>query len=154
MSNERKVIVAEKKGENGKDPKNFIPQRFPFLLIDRIVDETEKTLTGIKNVSENEAFFVGHFPEQPVMPGVLILESLAQAAGVLLSKIAKDKSKVWAMKGSDRMRFRKPVVPGDQLILEVELVDWNGTVGKFKGTAKVSDQVAASGDLEIALENA
>jgi len=147
-------MIAERNEEKGIDPQNFIPQRFPFLLIDRIVNTTEKTLTGIKNVSHNEAFFVGHFPEQPVMPGVLILESLAQAAGVLLSKITKDPNKVSVIQGAERMRFRRPVVPGDQLILEVELVDWNGTVGKVKGTAKVSDQVAASGDLTIALENA
>jgi len=147
------VIDASVKNELVQDAKGLIPHRFPFLLIDKIVDETEKKLVGIKNVSANESFFIGHFPDQPVMPGVLILESLAQAAGVLVSKLAKDPTKAPVMIGSNRMRFRRPVIPGDQLILEVELVEWTGTIGKFKGVAKVADQVAANGDLTIALES-
>lgn len=137
-----------------QDPKRFIPHRFPFLLVDRIVEEGQRKLVGIKNVSANEAFFAGHFPGQPVMPGVLILESMTQAAGILVSKVAQSPGKVPTLVRSDRMRFRRPVVPGDQLILEVELVEWDGTIGKVKGTAKVGDLVAASGDLSLTLETA
>ena len=109
-------------------------------------------MIAMKNVSANEAFFMGHFPEQPVMPGVLILESLAQAAGILIRKVTKNAENAPVIVGSDKMRFRRPVVPGDQLILEVELIEWNGTAGRFKGIAKVADQVAAVGDLMLALE--
>lgn len=126
------------------------PQK--FVPMDEIREVTENKLVGIKNVSAEESYFQGHFPGQPVMPGVLILECLAQAAAVLISKATKNNKRVPALVGSDRMRFRRPVVPGDQLILEVELVQWDGTQGQVKGIAKVGDQVAASGDLVIALE--
>ena len=134
------------------DIEDLLPHRHPNLFVDKIVEESEKRIVGIKNVSANEIFFLGHFPEQPVMPGVLVLEGLVQTAWVLVRKIACSPDKTPAWVGSDRVRFRKPVLPGDQLILEVELVEWNGNSGKIKGIAKVGEQVVASGDLSLALE--
>lgn len=124
-------------------------QRLPFFFLDHIVEIQERKLIAIKNVSGNEAFFIGHFPGMPVMPGVLILESLTQAAGVLVSKIAKCSEQSLVLAGSERLRFRRQVAPGDQLILEVELVEWDGATGKLKGTARVGDQVAADGNLTM-----
>lgn len=146
-----KKTIAERE-HTLADPKDFIPQRFPFLFIDGILEEEERKLVAVKNVSANEAFFIGHFPNNPVMPGVLIMESLAQAAEVLVSKTAGKQDRIPVLVGSERLRFRRPVKPGDQLVLEVELVKWDGTVGKVKSCAKVGDQVAAEGNLTIKLE--
>lgn len=128
------------------------PERYPLALVDRILNVTDTKAVGIKNVSGNEFYFRGHFPGQPVMPGVLILECLAQVAGILVSRVAKDSKGNPSLVGSDRMRFRRPVFPGDQLILEAELVQWDGTHGKLKGVAKVADTIAAVGDLTLTLE--
>ncbi|NLC63805.1 MAG: 3-hydroxyacyl-ACP dehydratase FabZ [Thermoanaerobacterales bacterium] len=137
---------------NIEDIKKILPHRYPFLLIDRIVElEEGKRSVGIKNVSANEQFFEGHFPERPVMPGVLIVEALAQvgACAVLSAKEHRDKLALFA--GIDRMRFKRQVIPGDTIRLEVELTKLKGSIGKGKAKALVDGEVAAEGELIFAL---
>ena len=130
----------------------IIPHRYPFLLVDKILKiEPGKMAVGIKNVSMNEPFFQGHFPEYPVMPGVLIAEALAQvgAVAVLSSNEYKDKLPVFA--GMDKFRFRRQVVPGDQLKLEAKIIRLRGTIGKGRVTASVEGEIAAEGEILFAL---
>jgi beta-hydroxyacyl-ACP dehydratase FabZ len=127
--------------------KNYIPHRFPFLLVDRVLEvEKSKRVVGIKNVSANEHFFEGHFPGNPIMPGVLIVEALAQTAGILTNVSADKKFKGVYFMSIEKAKFRKPVVPGDQLRLEVELVKQRNTVLKFSGLAKVDGKVVAEAE--------
>lgn len=131
-----------------------LPHRYPFLLVDRVLDfEEGKSLRAIKNVTINEHFFQGHFPHVPVMPGVLIMEALAQATGILSFKttgnLPSDES-LYYFVGIDKARFRKPVEPGDQLVLEVTLERRIKDVWKFKGKALVDGKVVASADLMCA----
>ena len=131
-----------------------LPHRYPFLLIDRVIEvEPQKRLVAIKNVTMNEPFFVGHFPKRPVMPGVLIMEALAQAAGILSFKTmgAKpDDNSVFYFVGIDNARFKKPVVPGDQLHLHVEIVRQIRGIWKYKVEARVDGEVAAQAELMCA----
>ena len=128
-----------------------LPHRFPFLLVDRVTAfESGKSLTAIKNVTINEPFFPGHFPKHPVMPGVLILEALAQATALLsfmTTETLPDDNSVYYFAGIDNARFRKPVEPGDQLMLEVELVRQRRNLWWFKGRAMVDGEVAAEADM-------
>ncbi len=119
--------------------KEALPHRYPFLLVDRIIEmHPGKAITGIKNVTANEQFFEGHFPGKPIMPGVLQVEALAQAAGVLAIKSGIDGNMVYFM-SMDKVKFRKPVVPGDRLILKVIVSHSRGKVWKFKGEVFVED---------------
>jgi 3-hydroxyacyl-[acyl-carrier-protein] dehydratase len=132
----------------------YLPHRYPMLLIDRVVDyKSGEYLVGIKNVSINEPYFPGHFPARPVMPGVLILESLAQATGILAfitaSKSPKDTS-LYYLVGIDEARFKQPVEPGDQLVLKVELLKSKRGVWKFTGVASVDGKAVASAGLMCA----
>ncbi len=125
-----------------------LPHRPPFLLVDRIVELEEKKGVGIKNVTMDEWFFQGHFPGKPIMPGVLIIEALAQCAGfVAMRSLENPESKIVLFAGIENAKFRNPVVPGDQLRLEVEIVRMSGKIGKFRGVAKVGDKVAAEADM-------
>ena len=132
----------------------YLPHRYPFLLVDRVLSvEPSRTLKGLKNVSFNEPYFLGHFPQKPIMPGVLILEALAQATGILAfkSEVEKpDHRSMYYLVGVDNARFKRPVVPGDQLILEVRLERIKRDVGKFVCEARVDDQMVASADLMCA----
>ncbi len=132
----------------------YLPHRYPFLLIDRVLHcEPGKSLIGLKNVSYNEPFFQGHFPHRPVMPGVLILEALAQATGILAFKTTQSKPtqrSLYYFVGVDNARFKQPVEPGDQLILEVEVLRTVRGVWKFNAQAKVEGKVVASGELMCA----
>ena len=132
----------------------YLPHRFPFLLVDKVIDfEPGKYLVAIKNVSVNEPFFPGHFPHHPVFPGVLIMEALAQATGLLAFKTTGNKpdgSSLYYFAGIDNARFKQPVKPGDQLRLEVELVKTRRGIWKFKCEAKVDDKLVASADLMCA----
>jgi 3-hydroxyacyl-[acyl-carrier-protein] dehydratase len=132
--------------------KEIIPHRYPFLLIDRIleVDEGQRAV-GIKNVTANEEFFNGHFPEYPVMPGVLIVEALAQVGAVAMLKKEENRGKLAFFAGIDNCRFKKQVVPGDQLRLEVEMTRVRGSIGKGKGVATVDGQVACEVEITFAL---
>ena len=128
-----------------------LPHRYPFLLVDRILEVTETGAIGIKQVSFNEWFFQGHFPGQPVMPGVLIVEALAQVGAVALLSRSEHAGKVPFFAGIDGVRFRRPVVPGDTLRLEVELTRLRASVGKGQGRALVDGQLAAEAELMFAL---
>jgi 3-hydroxyacyl-[acyl-carrier-protein] dehydratase len=120
----------------------ILPHRYPFLLVDRIEEmEPGKKAVGIKNVTANEPFFPGHFPGRPVMPGVLIVEALAQTAGILVGDKGADKIPMFM--GIDKARFRRPVVPGDQLRLEVELLQMRRNVCRVSGKAYVGEEIAA-----------
>ncbi|EGV35718.1 3-hydroxyacyl-ACP dehydratase FabZ [Neisseria weaveri] len=136
-----------------KDIQKLIPHRYPFLLLDRITAfESMKTLTAIKNVSMNEPHFQGHFPDFPVMPGVLIIEALAQACGALaiLSEGGRKEEEIYFFAGIDNARFKRQVVPGDQLVFEVELLTSKRGIGKFKAVAKVDGQVAVEAEIMCA----
>lgn len=122
----------------------ILPHRFPFLLVDRIIEMEEERIVGIKNVSANEHFFQGHYPGYPVMPGVLIVEALAQCAGVLvLSMIPDREKKVVLMASIDEAKFRRPVRPGDQIRMELTFIKKKATVAKMKGVATVDGVVVA-----------
>ncbi|HEX7965945.1 MAG TPA: 3-hydroxyacyl-ACP dehydratase FabZ [Gammaproteobacteria bacterium] len=131
-----------------------LPHRYPFLLVDRVLECVPgETLTALKNVTINEPFFPGHFPQRPVMPGVLILEAMAQATGLLaFASIgsAPDKNELYYFVGIDKARFRLPVEPGDQLIFKVRVLGSKRGMWKFAGTAEVDGQVAAEAELMCA----
>jgi 3-hydroxyacyl-[acyl-carrier-protein] dehydratase len=128
--------------------KEYLPQRYPFLLVDRVVEmEMGKYIKAYKNVTVNEPFFVGHFPNQPIMPGVLIIEALAQAAGVLGFKSQEKKPKdgyLYYFVGADNVRLRRPVVPGDQLILEATIITNKRGIYKFESRASVGDELVGT----------
>lgn len=128
---------------------DFLPHRYPFLLVDRIVEmEAQKRIVGIKNVSINEPFFQGHFPDHPIMPGVLIIEAMAQTAGVLSLKMVDDPaSKVIYFMSIDKAKFRHPVYPGDQLRLELEVIKIRVPIMKFSGNAFVEEKKVAEAHL-------
>ena len=128
----------------------ILPHAYPFLLVDRIVEmEPEKRIVGIKNVTYNEPFFPGHFPGRPIMPGVLIVEAMAQAAGVLVFKSLPEEKYGQAVffLGIDNVRFRKPVTPGDQLRLELEITKHRQAIWGFKGKASVDGKLVAEAEL-------
>ena len=132
--------------------KEIIPHRYPFLLVDRILDVEEgKRAIGIKNVTANEEFFNGHFPDYPVMPGVLIVEALAQVGAVAMLIKDENKGKLAFFAGIDQCRFKGQVKPGDQLRLEVEITRLRGSIGKGKGVATVEGKVVAEMELMFAL---
>ena len=136
---------------NINDVKNFLPHRYPFLLIDRVLDFTAgKNLTAIKNVSFNEPHFIGHFPDQPIMPGVLIIEALAQATGILAFKSEVGKpltGQIYMLVGVDKVRFKKSVEPGDQLKLYAEVVKVRQGIWKFDCKATVEEQLVTSAEI-------
>jgi 3-hydroxyacyl-[acyl-carrier-protein] dehydratase len=129
----------------------FLPHRYPFLLIDRVIDiQLGKSLVALKNVTVNEMFFSGHFPERPVMPGVLILEAMAQAGGVLAYKstnTSPEDGTLYYFAGVDKARFRRVVEPGDQLRLEVKLLRSKRNVWVLSGSAYVDDELVCSAEL-------
>jgi 3-hydroxyacyl-[acyl-carrier-protein] dehydratase len=128
-----------------------LPHRYPFLLVDRVLElEKGKRIKALKNVTMNEPFFTGHFPHRPVMPGVLMLEAMAQAAALLafdMQGITPDEKTVYYFAGIDGARFKRPVEPGDQLIMDVTLERLKAGVFKFKGVARVDDNMACEAEL-------
>lgn len=138
---------------DNQDIKEIIPHRYPFLLVDKILDiEEEKHVVGLKNVTANEPFFQGHFPEYPVMPGVLIVEALAQVGAVALLGTEKNKGKLGFLAGIDKCRFKRQVKPGDQLKLEVEITRMKGPIGKGKGRATVDGDIACEAEIVFAIK--
>jgi beta-hydroxyacyl-ACP dehydratase FabZ len=126
------------------DIRGILPHRYPFLLVDRIVEMEPERVVGIKNVTFNEPFFMGHFPDFPVMPGVLIVEAMAQTAGVLVLKSIPDRhNKLVLLVAIDYARFRRPVVPGDTLRMEMTIVKRKASVAKIAGRATVDGQLVA-----------
>ncbi|WP_036221961.1 3-hydroxyacyl-ACP dehydratase FabZ [Mesoaciditoga lauensis] len=127
----------------------ILPHRYPFIMVDGIISKSDKKIVAFKNVSHNEPQFQGHFPNNPIMPGVLILEGMAQAAGL----IGLDPSKVPLFIGADKVRFRKMVKPGDRLIYEVEIVSERFSMINVKATAKVNDEICASATLILGMKD-
>ena len=134
----------------------YLPHRYPFLLVDRVLElEENKRILALKNVTMNEPFFPGHFPHHPVMPGVLIVEAMAQAAALLSFKsmgVKPDENTVVYFAGIDNVRFKRPVVPGDQLIFDVQITQSKRNIYKYKGVARVGDQIATEAELMCALK--
>ncbi len=136
-----------------KQIQEILPHRYPFLLVDRIISlEEGKKAVGIKNVSVNEPFFQGHFPGYPVMPGVLIIEAMAQVAAVAALKLPEFAGKIALFAGIDKARFRRQVFPGDQLRIEVEVLKLRGTVGKSYAAAYVGEEMAAEAEMMFAIQ--
>jgi len=127
-----------------KEIQKFLPHRYPFLLVDKVVEiEPGEKAVGIKNVTVNEQFFQGHFPGRPIMPGVLIIEAMAQVAGVLAFRSGAPVGKSVYFMSIEKAKFRRPVVPGDQLRLEINVLQRRGNVWKCSGNATVEEKVAA-----------
>ncbi|HHX94728.1 MAG TPA: 3-hydroxyacyl-ACP dehydratase FabZ [Clostridia bacterium] len=135
------------------DIQRILPHRYPFLLVDRILDmEPGKRVVGIKNVTVNEAFFQGHFPGKPVMPGVLVIEAMAQVGAAGILAMSEFEGKIALFAGIDKARFRRQVVPGDQLRIEVNVLRLRGSVGKSEARAYVGEDLAAEAELMFAVE--
>lgn len=130
--------------------KRILPHRYPFLMVDRVIELEEERIVGIKNVTANEEYFQGHFPQQPIMPGVLQVEALAQLAGVLLFHNMKDSGSIGFFRGVENVKFRKPVVPGDQLRLEVQVLKKRGNIARFSGQAFVAGELVVEAEFTIA----
>ncbi|THF66214.1 3-hydroxyacyl-ACP dehydratase FabZ [Pseudothauera nasutitermitis] len=134
----------------------YLPHRYPFLLVDRVLQiEEGKRILAVKNVTINEPFFPGHFPGHPVMPGVLIVEAMAQVAALLSFKtmgVVPDENSVVLFAGIDNVRFKRQVVPGDQLVFDVEILQGKRNIYKYKGVARVNDQIATEAELMCALK--
>ena len=138
---------------NAREIQDILPHRYPFLLVDRIIDlQPGVSITGIKNVTMNEPFFQGHFPGQPIMPGVLIVEAMAQVAGVMAFSSGVEGKSVFFM-SIDKAKFRRPVVPGDQIRLEIKLLQQRGNVWKFSGNAIVDDKTASEAEFLAMVTN-
>ena len=128
-----------------------LPHRYPMLLVDRVLEVSEDGITAIKNVTISEPFFNGHVPQYPVMPGVLIMEALAQTAGVLELSKPENKGKLVFYAGMDKVKFKKQVVPGDQLVMTAKFVKRRGTIAVVEAKAEVDGKLAASGTLTFAI---
>lgn len=147
------TLTTDKKTMNITEIQSLLPHRYPFLLIDRVTDYEEgKYLIGLKNVSVNEPQFTGHFPQLPVFPGVLILEAMAQATGLLAFKTfgAPKENELYYFASIDEAKFRKPVTPGDQLMIEVEFLKERRGIALFNGVAKIDGDVVCSAQLKCA----
>lgn len=133
--------------------KQVIPHRYPFLLVDKVLEMDEgKRVVALKNVTVNEPFFQGHFPDYPVMPGVLIIEALAQAGAIAVLNSEANKGKIGFLAGVDKCRFKRQVKPGDQLQLEVEIIRMKGPIGKGKGKATVDGELACEAEITFAIK--
>ncbi len=126
---------------------SLLPHRYPFLLVDRVLEIDGERAVTLKNVTVNEPFFAGHFPGYPVMPGVLICEAMAQSAAILAISLIGGRRSMFMLTGLDKVRFRRPVAPGDQLRIEIRLIKHHHPLWKMHGEARVGDELAAAADL-------
>ena len=141
-----------KTGMDIGDILKILPHRYPFLLIDRVIELVRmKSIVALKNVTITEPFFQGHFPNQPIMPGVLQLEAIAQVAGVMMLRQAENFGKLAYFMSAESVRWRKPVRPGDTLVIDVELTKSRGKIGKAKGTCKVNGEVVSEAEVTFML---
>jgi 3-hydroxyacyl-[acyl-carrier-protein] dehydratase len=137
---------------NTEQIKEILPHRYPFLLIDKIIEFIpEKKAVGVKNVTNTEFFFQGHFPERPVMPGVLIIESMAQVGGIIIMKMNVSNDKLAVLVGTDNVRFRNVVKPGDQMIITSELIYLKSKLGKVISKVEVDNKLVAEGEILFSL---
>lgn len=137
---------------NIKEIKAILPHTYPFLMIDRVEEVVEgKSAKGYKNITTNENFFNGHFPDYPVMPGVLILEALAQMGAICILSMEDFKGKIGFLVGADKVRWKKQVVPGDKLDLEIEITRLKGSIGIGKGRATVDGKLVCEGEIMFAI---
>jgi len=152
---QREALLARPPAVDVNRVQRILPHRYPFLMIDRILEvEGSDRVIALKNVTVNEAFFQGHYPGDPIMPGVLIIEALAQAGGVLLSQELQHKGKVAVLLSLDKVKFRRPVRPGDQLLLEARTIRVRATTGHLKGWARVGGELAAEAEIKFILTDA
>ncbi len=129
----------------------ILPHRYPFLMVDRVIKIEGNKIVAIKNVSVNEAYFQGHFPNHPIMPGVLQLEAMAQVAGILMLKQAENSGKIAYFMSAESVKWRKPVRPGDRLVIEVELTKSRGKIGKARGACSVEGEVVSEAEVTFML---
>ncbi|MEH2063838.1 MAG: 3-hydroxyacyl-ACP dehydratase FabZ [Nostoc sp.] len=151
--NETTISSEIKTTFTSEEIQKLLPHRYPFLLVDKIIDYVPgKKAIGVKNVTINEPHFQGHFPERPLMPGVLIVEAMAQVGGIVLTQMSSVEGGLFVFAGIDKVRFRRQVVPGDQLVMTVELL-WvkQRRFGKMQGRAEVDGQLACEGELMFSL---
>jgi UDP-3-O-[3-hydroxymyristoyl] N-acetylglucosamine deacetylase/3-hydroxyacyl-[acyl-carrier-protein] dehydratase len=138
---------------NIEDLMKMLPHRYPFLMVDRILKIEGTKITGVKNVTMNEPYFQGHFPGHPIMPGVLQLEAMAQVAGILLLKRIELANQIAYFMAAEEVKWRKPVVPGDVLVIEVEMTKVRGKIGKAKGVCKVDGEVVSEAEITFMLRD-
>lgn len=153
--NETTIISEIKTTFTSEEIQKLLPHRYPFLLVDKIIDYIPgKKAVGVKNVTINEPHFSGHFPGRPLMPGVLIVEAMAQVGGIVLTQMSSVEGGLFVFAGIDKVRFRRQIVPGDQLVMTVELL-WvkQRRFGKMQGRAEVDGQLACEGELMFSLVN-
>ncbi|MEH2113251.1 3-hydroxyacyl-ACP dehydratase FabZ [Nostoc sp.] len=153
--NETKISSEIKTTFTSEEIQKLLPHRYPFLLVDKIIDYAPgKKAVGVKNVTINEPYFQGHFPGRPLMPGVLIVEAMAQVGGIVLTQMSSVEDRLFVFAGIDKVRFRRQVIPGDQLVMTVELL-WvkQRRFGKMQGRAEVDGQLACEGELMFSLVN-
>ena len=129
----------------------ILPHRYPFLMVDKVLSIEGNRIKAAKNVSINESYFAGHFPNHPVLPGVLQLEAIAQAAGLLMLKQAENYGKIAYFMSAENVKWRKPVRPGDTLIVDVEMTKYRGKIGRAKGVCYVGDEVVSEGEVTFVM---
>ena len=131
--------------------RKMLPHRWPFLMVDKIIEIRERSVVGVKNITVNETLFMGHFPDEPVMPGVLIIEALAQTGAVAILSVEENRGKTAYFAGINSAKFKRKVVPGDVLILETEIIKQTGPMSVGRATAKVGDDIACIAELTFAI---